>query len=252
MDEQQYMQLLIDMHIGGSRQGPGTDDETRLAIALSGIKKQSDLKIADIGCGSGAATHILAQELDAHITAIDFLPEFLQKLEDTIADADYKNRITTLAKSMDDLPFSDGELDAIWSEGAIYNMGFEAGVQAWRPLLKQGGILAVSEITWLTNERPEALTNHWNAEYPEVDTASAKITILENSGYVLLGYFALPKSSWMDTYYTPLRNRWDAFLEKHNHSDDAKAIVEGEKTEIALYEQYSDYVSYGYYVARKI
>lgn len=50
MDE---LQLLIDLHIGGSRQGPGSDDLTRLSVALSGLKSRSGLKIADIGCGTG-------------------------------------------------------------------------------------------------------------------------------------------------------------------------------------------------------
>jgi hypothetical protein len=36
----------------------------------------------------------------------------------------------------------DEELDAIWSEGAIYNMGFEAAIAAWKAFLKPGGILS--------------------------------------------------------------------------------------------------------------
>ena len=37
-----------------------------------------------------------------------------------------KEKISTIEKSMDDLPFNNEELDIIWSEGAIYNIGFEA------------------------------------------------------------------------------------------------------------------------------
>ena len=36
---------------------------------------------------------------------------------------------------MDTLPFAAGSLDAIWSGGAIYNMGFESGVRQWRRFL---------------------------------------------------------------------------------------------------------------------
>ena len=36
-------------------------------------------------------------------------------------------------------------LDLIWSEGAIYNIGFEQGVRDWRPFLKEGGVLVASE-----------------------------------------------------------------------------------------------------------
>ena len=39
------------------------------------------LKIADIGCGTGASTLLLARSLDAQITAVDFLHDFLEVLE---------------------------------------------------------------------------------------------------------------------------------------------------------------------------
>lgn len=151
---------------------------------------------------------------------------------------------------MDALPFDAASLDAIWSEGAIYNMGFAAGVEAWSQFLKPGGVLAVSELTWLTAERPLALTRHWNAEYPEVDTASAKIAVLEQAGLSILGYFPLPVSSWIDHYYDPIQNRTGAFLERHAHSTAARAIVEAEEQEVALYRAHSDYVSYGFYIGQ--
>ena len=89
------------------------------------------MKIADIGCGTGASTILLAKELDAEITAVDFLTEFLDELQSRAKDHGVADRITTLNCSMDALPFTVGEFDVIWSEGAIYNMGFEAGVSAW-------------------------------------------------------------------------------------------------------------------------
>ena len=102
MDE---MQLLIDLHKDGTRQGPGGDDETRLAVTLSGLKGKKDLRIADIGCGTGASTMVLANELDAHITAVDFLPEFLAVLDANAKHSGVSQRIATLAERMDSLPF---------------------------------------------------------------------------------------------------------------------------------------------------
>jgi cyclopropane fatty-acyl-phospholipid synthase-like methyltransferase len=246
------LQMLIDLHQDAVRQGPGGDEQTRLAIALSGLKAQRGLRIADIGCGTGASTLILAQELDADITAVDFLPAFLQKLEHAAAAAGVADRITTRAQSMDALSFAAGELDAIWSEGAIYNMGFEAGVVAWQPFLKAGGILAVSELTWLTQERPAALQAHWDGEYPEVDTASAKMAILEKHGFSPTGYFVLPEHCWLDNYYRPMRERFSTLLAAHGHSGAVKALIAAEEAEMALYEEYRAFVSYGYYIARKV
>ena len=245
-------QLLIDLHKDGVRQGPGGDEETRLAVALAGLRGKPNLKVADIGCGTGASTLILVQELDAHITAIDFLPEFLDVLERNVVEAGVADRITTRAQSMDALTFAPGELDAIWSEGAIYNMGFEAGVVEWRRFLKPGGILAVSELTWLTSDRPAELQTHWDSEYPQVDTASAKIAILEKHGYSPVGYFALPEHCWLDHYYEPMRQRFSGFLEGQGYSEAAKAIVAAEEVEIDLYERHRAFVNYGYYIARKL
>ncbi len=117
--------LLIDLHITGERQGPGDVAETRRAIELSGLNKRQGLKIADVGCGTGASTLVLAADLDAQIIAVDALPEFLEVLRLRAARAGLAERVTAVNASMDSLPFDAESLDAIWSEGAIYNMGFE-------------------------------------------------------------------------------------------------------------------------------
>lgn len=248
MDE---LDLLSDLHQDGLRQGPGGDDETRLAIALSGLRDSKDLRIADIGCGSGASTLVLAKELDAAIDAVDFLPGLLERLDDAAVRDRLDDRIETHVASMDNLPFEEHSFDAIWSEGAIYNMGFEAGIRAWRRFLKPEGVLAVSELTWLTQSRPDALDRHWMQEYPEVDVASAKMAVLEKNGFSPIGYFTLPERCWIDNYYRPLQDRFEAFLARHDNSVAATHAVAAEKDEIALYERYRAYFGYGFYIAKR-
>jgi SAM-dependent methyltransferase len=245
------LQLLVDLHREADRQGPGGDAETLCAIELSGLRDRHGLKIADIGCGTGASTLVMARELDAEIVAIDFLPEFLAVLGERAMQAGVAERITTVKASMDSLPFTVGTLDAIWSEGAIYNIGFAKGVQYWRRFLKPGGILAVSELTWLTNSRPAELELHWRSQYAEVDTASSKMAVLERNGYTPLGYFVLPERCWLDAYYRPMQRRFAAFLKAHGSSDSARAVVAAEVQEMDLYERYRSHVGYGYYIARK-
>lgn len=245
------LELLIDLHRHGSRQGPGGDDETRLAVSLSGLRGAARLEIADIGCGTGASTLVLAGELDAHVTAVDLLPAFLAELEVAADRAGLADRITGIPASMAALPLATAAYDAIWSEGAIYNVGFAAGVESWRRHLKPNGILAVSDLTWLTDQRPEELQTHWHSAYPEVDTASARMAILERLGFSPIGYFALPEHCWLDNYYRPMQRRFSAFLERHDQSDAARAIVAAEEVEISLYERYKAFFGYGYYIARK-
>jgi cyclopropane fatty-acyl-phospholipid synthase-like methyltransferase len=246
------MSLLIDLHRDGERQGPGGDAQTRLSVTLSGLRGAQGLRIADVGCGTGASTLVLARELDAVVTAVDFAAAFLQRLDAAAARAGLGDRIETRLASMQALPFDEQSLDAIWSEGAIYNMGFADGIRAWRRFLKPGGVLAVSELTWLTHERPEELNRYWTREYPEVATASAKMAILEQNGFTPVGYFSLAPHCWLDNYYRPLQRRFAAFLARHGHAEAAAKVVAAEQNEIELYERHSDYFSYGYYIARRL
>jgi len=252
MNETKFFSLMVDLHRDGARQGPGGDAETLRALELSRLNPASVIDVADIGCGTGASTLALARKLqNARITAVDLFPEFLELLAARADEAGLSPRITTQKGSMESLPFADGSLDLIWSEGAIYNMGFAKGIEAWRRFLRPGGVLAVSEITWLQPDPPKEIRQHWESEYPEIATAPEKISILERAGYDLLGYFVLPSSSWIDNYYEPTEARIRAFLERHDGEPESVEIVEMERQEVELYKRYQDYFSYGFYVARR-
>jgi ubiquinone/menaquinone biosynthesis C-methylase UbiE len=245
-------QLLIDLHKRSKRQGPGGDAETEKAIDLAMLDSSASLRIADIGCGTGSSAMCLAGFLNARITAVDFLQDFLDVLEGRAERMGLSDKVTTLCCSMDNLPFEDEEYDVIWSEGAIYNIGFEKGVKDWKRFHKTGGMMVVSEITWLTAERPSELQEYWKNEYPEIDTASSKIEFLENNGYSPVAYFVLPEHCWLDNYYRPMQDGFEAFLKRNGNSENAQAIVNAEKKEIALYEKYKAQYSYGVYIARKL
>tara|TARA_R110002049_G_scaffold23490_58_gene82873 strand:- start:543 stop:1298 length:756 start_codon:yes stop_codon:yes gene_type:complete len=248
MDE---FELLVDLHKGAHRQGPGGNAETEQAIRIAGLNADKPLTVADIGCGTGASTLVLARLLNANITAVDFLQDFLDVLAARAQSEGVADKITPLCAAMEQLQFDNEMFDVIWSEGAIYNTGFRRGVVDWKRYLKPGGVLIASEITWLTGDRPSELQEHWHNQYSEIDTASAKIEILEESGYTPIGYFVLPGHCWLDNYYEPMRRRFDAFLSRNGNSAEARAIVEAERHEIALYEKYKAYFSYGVYIARK-
>ena len=245
------LDLIIDLHRTSERQGPGSENDTLRALNLLNLPTDRILKVADIGCGSGGQTISLAKNLDGHITAIDLFPAFLEELNEKAQQLGIVDNIVTLEKSMDDLPFKRNEFDLIWSEGAIYNIGFENGLKKWKDYLKVGGYLAVSEITWITQTRPKEIEAFWTAEYPEIDTASNKIKQLEHNGYTLVGYFYLHQDSWLETYNKPMQARFENFLKRNNHSPLARKVVEDHQAEIDLYQRFKDYYSYGFYLARK-
>ena len=245
------LELIIDLHKNSERQGPGSETDTLRALNLLNFSTDQNLKVADLGCGSGGQTISLAKSFNGQITAVDLFPEFLNELNEKAQKLGLTNKIVTLEKSMDDLPFSESEFDVIWSEGAIYNIGFENGLKKWKNYLKVGGYLAVSEITWITQTRPKEIEEFWKAEYPEIDTASNKIKQLENNGYSLVGYFYLSQDSWVETYYKPMQARFENFLKRNNNSVLSRKVVKDNQAEIDLYQRFKDYYSYGFYIARK-
>ncbi len=245
------IELLIDFHKDADRQGPGSDKDTLRALDFMNLPEGVSLKVADIGCGTGAQTLHLAWHLKGEILAVDLFPEFLEVLNARAKAAGLEDQITTLAASMEQLPFDKESFDVIWSEGAIYSMGFEVGVKSWQRFLKPGGYLAVSDITWISSTRPKAIEHFWQKEYPEIDTASGKMRILENNGYRPVGYFILSPESWLEHYYQPMEARFAPYLERHKNSAIAKTIVTEHQEEIKLYRANKDFYSYGFYVAEK-
>ncbi len=252
--------LLADLHRDGERQGPGGTCETRLALTLArqcgGLPASqedgSPLRVADIGCGTGASTLVLADALDARLVAVDLLPAFLSVLRTRAEAAGLADRIDTVTASMEALPLPDGAFDLLWSEGAIYTMGFERGLAAWRRHLRPGGILVVSEITWLTPMRPDELETHWTRAYPEIAPAGEKLAALMRQGYGPLGHFILPEHCWWENYYHPLAARFDAFLQRHAGNPAAEALISAEREEIDLHARHPGQVGYGMYIARRL
>ena len=117
------------------------------------------------------------------VTGLDFFPGFIDRFNADARRLHLADRVKGVVGSMDALPFRAGELDLIWSEGAIYNIGFERGLNEWREYLKPGGYLAVSESVWFTDERPTEIHDFWVDAYPEIDTIPNKVAQIHRAGY---------------------------------------------------------------------
>lgn len=244
--------LLVDLHSHNDRQGPGSRRDTLKAVDLANLTSiQAPLEIADLGCGTGASTITLAKRLDAQITAVDLFPEFLIKLNSRAQSEGVAGKVKSLNCSMDSLPFDKDKFDVIWSEGAIYNIGFESGVGYLKQFVKPKGFLIVSEMTWTTMKRPKEIQDYWNSQYPEIDTATNKFSVLESCGFSPRGYFILSKDCWIDNYYQHIESKLEDFLSRHIQSDQAIQIAEAERKEMDLYRRYCDFYSYGFYIAQK-
>jgi ubiquinone/menaquinone biosynthesis C-methylase UbiE len=245
------MALIVDFFKRMSRQGPGGRDETLKALGFMG-KLPEKAKIADLGCGSGAQTVTLAGNTDARITAIDTVPEIIELLEANMRRYGLDEWVTATVASMESLPFSEGELDVIWAEGSIYNMGFERGLREWRKYLKDGGFVAVTEFSWLTEERPLEIEVYCDENFPDTGSISEKIAVMQRCGYLPVAHFVLPHHCWIENYYMSMQENIEPFLEDHGNSEEAVELVGRLIEEIRIYRKYGDYFGYVFYIGRKI
>jgi len=247
------LDLLIDLHRANDRQAPGSDESTRQAMALARLDPTRALRVADLGCGTGASTLTLAETLPhAEVVALDMLPAFVERLDERLVAAGVRDRVTSVVGDMAALPFDDAEFDVIWSEGAIYNIGFEDGARAWRRHLRADGVLVVSELTWTTPERPREIEDHWTAEYPGIGTVQDKLQQLERAGYRPTGFFFLPDDCWTDHYHGPLAEGLDDFIARHEsggHGDAARRLAAAEIAEADLRRRFGRWFGYAFYVA---
>ena len=77
---------------------------------------------------------------------------------------------------MSDLKFPHDSLDLIWSEGAIYIIEFEHGINYWKKFLKTGGIMAVTEVIWTEDDPPQQIKHFWESEYPFISGIEKKLS----------------------------------------------------------------------------
>jgi SAM-dependent methyltransferase len=230
--ENTALEVFWKLHADLPKQGPGSDPSTRRALALV-PDLPSAARILDLGCGPGRQSLVLARETGGHVTAVDRLPAFLEQLEERAETAGLADRIETVDASMGDLAYDDESFDLLWSEGAIYNIGFEKGLNAWCRLLQPGGSLAVSELAWLSDDPPEHIRRFWNHEYPAMQSREANERAVAAAGYQLLGGFVLPEADWWDDYYRPIDSRIEALREVRSDEGWLAALAAAEEESAA-------------------
>ena len=233
------------------RLGPGSPTET--IRALSFIDNLSNkTQIADLGCGTGVQTMVLAQNTEATITALDLYAGSIDKLNATAEKLGLQHRVKGIVASMDNLPFQKDEFDLIWSEGAIANIGFEKGLNHWKDFLKKDGYIAVTYESWFTDERPAEIEKWWMDAVPEIATIGHNISIMQKTGFIPVAAFALPEHCWIDNYFMPQKARQEEFLKKHAGNKNVEDMIAFLRREADLYSKYKQYYGYVFYIGKKI
>ena len=140
--------LFFEIFNSLPRQGPGTTEATQKAFRTI-LKLQSIHRILDIGCGTGAQTLDLGRITDARILALDNHFQFIKNLQNHARNMGPSEKIKGVVGDMFSLSFINQKFNLIWSEGAIYIIGFNRGLKEWRDLLRPFGYMAVTEVIWI-------------------------------------------------------------------------------------------------------
>ena len=244
------LNVIYDYFSNVERQGPGSPEITLKALSfIDGITEKS--KVADIGCGTGGQAMVLAQNIPCEITGVDSWSGFIDQFNQTAQIKDLHGRVKGIVGNMENLPFQEEDLDLIWSEGAIYNIGFNRGLNDWRKFLKQGGYIAVTENTWFTEERPAEIQKFWQKAYSEIDTIPNKVAQIQQAGYLPVATFVVPESCWTN-YYSIMQKTHASFLNKYKGNRTAEEFVGYQRYEAELYYKYKAYYGYVFYIGKKI
>jgi len=245
------LNLICDYFSGLERQGPGSPEISIKALSfIDNLSEESC--IADIGCGTGGQTMVLAQNAPGQITGLDLFPVFIDLFNSNARNLNLHDRVKGIVGSMDKLPFQHEEMDLIWSEGAIYNIGFERGLVEWREYIKTGGYIAVSEASWFTQKRPAEIEEFWKDAYPGIATIPVKVEQMQKAGYLPVASFILPENCWTEHFYAPQLVADEVFLKKHAGNKTAEGFIENQRHEAQLYHKYKAFYGYVFYIGKKI
>jgi SAM-dependent methyltransferase len=243
--------LICEFFSYMERQGPGSPEVTLKALSFIDNLTDKSL-IADIGCGTGGQTMVLAQHAPGRITGLDLFPKFIDHFNGNATKLNLQDRVHGITGSMDNLPFQKEELDLIWSEGAIYNIGFERGLNEWRKYLKTGGYIAISESSWFTDERPAEINDFWMDAYPEIDLLPNQVAKIHKAGYLPVATFIFPETCWTEHYFAPKIKAQEIFLNKYEGNKAAEELITSQSYEEELYRKYKEFYGYVFFIAKKV
>ena len=245
------MEYFYELYEALPRCGPGNNESTRQAYSFIPDIPDHPL-VLDIGCGPGVQTLELARLSGGRIIALDNHKPFLDELMKRARTEGLAHQITTMNISMHDMDFEDKRFDIIWSEGALYFMGFQNGLRRCHQLLKNNGCLAVTELVLLDPDPPLPLMEYLKNEYPAIMDIRGNMELIGNEEYNVISHFTLDKPAWLESYYIPMERELARLSKKYEDNEIASAAFEGMRKEIDMYKRYGDFYGYEFFVMQKI
>jgi len=243
------MKYFYELFFSLTRGGPGDNKSTRKAFSYLKNLPIEPL-ILDIGCGHGMQTLELARISRGKIIALDNYQPFLDILTKKAKEEGFDKRIIPKNQSMLEMDFKNDTFDIIWSEGALFVMGFRNGLKKCNQLLKNKGYFVVSEAVLLLPNLPKPLKEFWDEVYPDIKDIKSNISLIKDEGFNVLSHFTLPKSCWVD-FYSQMNKKIKQLKKKYHNNKTALEVFENCEKETKIYDKYSDYYGYEFFIMQR-
>jgi ubiquinone/menaquinone biosynthesis C-methylase UbiE len=141
MDNKTYQQALAYYGIAGAH--PGGHSLTKKMLKREYITK--DTTVLDAGCGVGLTSSFVAKRYGAQVTAIDLLPEMVEKAHERVTSQQLP--VTVMQASLDSLPFTDESFDLILAESVLTFTSVEKSLKELHRVLKKNGVILTIEMS---------------------------------------------------------------------------------------------------------
>lgn len=199
MSEEWDRESFFRLHADLPREGPGETADVAWAAEVANVPASA--RILDAASGPGGDIGALLRAApDGHITAIDLHAPFIE------AARTRWQHDPRVSLRVGDMSVPKGPFDLIWCAGAVYFLGIEAALTAWRDALSPGGVVAFSEPCFFTDAPTDAARAFWDGEGLEIGTAERIAQRVDAAGFETLATRALSDVAW-ESYFRPLEDR---------------------------------------------
>jgi SAM-dependent methyltransferase len=190
---------FFKLHADLPREGPGETADVAWAAEIAGICPHA--RICDAASGPGGDIGALLRAApEGHVTAIDAHAPFI-----AAAQARFRDN-ARVRLEVGDMSALEGPFDLIWCAGAVYFLGIQTALSAWRAALAPGGAVAFSEPCFFIDNPSEGAQAFWRGEGVVVRDAAGIADQIATAGYQTLATRRLSDVAW-ESYYRPMEAR---------------------------------------------
>ncbi|MBC6437665.1 MAG: class I SAM-dependent methyltransferase [Rhodobacteraceae bacterium] len=227
-------EVFFQLHTDLPREGPGEAADVAWAASVAGLPDTARVLDAASGPGGDIGALLRAAPL-GHVTATDLHAPFIEAARRQFSD---NPRVTLL---VGDMLQPQGPFDLIWCAGAVYFVGIEAALAAWRGRLAPGGHIAFSEPCFFTDAPSDGAIGFWHGEGGRVGTKTDIIARVAQAGYRVRATRRVSDTGW-ECYYRPMEARIARL--RTRASPALQAVLNAAEVEITAWRQHREETGY--------